>query len=104
MFVLCVSIVLSCVSRGLCDGLDHSFKGVLPSVLIIRLRNLQCEAVKVLTRTVEPLMIMAMMMIMIIDITECIDLPPLCPRNFDSVAIRITLPDNHVSQKRQKAK
>jgi hypothetical protein len=36
---------------------DHSSKGVLPSILI-RLRNLQCEAARVLTRTVEPLMMM----------------------------------------------
>jgi hypothetical protein len=32
--------------------LFHSSKGVLPSVLL-RLRNLQCETTKVLTRTVE---------------------------------------------------
>jgi hypothetical protein len=36
---------------------DHSSKGVLTSVLI-RLRNLRCEAAKGLTRTVEPLMMM----------------------------------------------
>jgi hypothetical protein len=38
---------------------DHSSKGVLPTILI-RLRNLRCETAKVLTRTVEPLMIMMM--------------------------------------------
>jgi hypothetical protein len=44
---------------------DHSSKGVLPNVLI-RLQNLWCEAAKVLTRTVEPLMIVMMMMMMMI--------------------------------------
>jgi hypothetical protein len=38
---------------------DHSSKGVLPRVLI-RQRNLQCEGAKVLTRTVEPLMMIMM--------------------------------------------
>jgi hypothetical protein len=51
-----VFVFLCCVvlCRGICD--------VLPSVLI-RSRNLRCEAAKVLTRTVEPLMMMMMMMI-----------------------------------------
>jgi hypothetical protein len=40
---------------------DHSSKEVLLSILII-LRNLRREAAKVLTRTVEPLMVMVMMM------------------------------------------
>jgi hypothetical protein len=52
-----VFVFLCCVVRV---G-DNSFKGVLPIVLL-RLRNLQCEAVKVLTRTVGPLM-MTMMLI-----------------------------------------
>jgi hypothetical protein len=51
---LCLYVVLSCVGRGLSDGLVQR---VLPSVLI-RLRNFRCEAAKVLTRTVEPLIIM----------------------------------------------
>jgi hypothetical protein len=38
----------------------HPSKGTLLSVLV-RLRNLRCEAAKVLTRTVEPLMMMMMM-------------------------------------------
>jgi hypothetical protein len=37
---------------------DHLFKGVLPSVLI-RLRNLWCEA---LTRTAEPMMMIMVML------------------------------------------
>jgi hypothetical protein len=34
---------------------DHSSKGVLPSILI-SLRNVRCEAAKVILRTVQPLM------------------------------------------------
>jgi hypothetical protein len=44
---------------------DHSSKGVLPCVLI-RLRNLRCEAAKVLIRTIEPLMMMMMMMVVVV--------------------------------------
>jgi hypothetical protein len=40
-----------------CVVLCRSSKGILTSVLI-RLRNLQCKVAKVLTRTVEPLMMM----------------------------------------------
>jgi hypothetical protein len=36
---------------------DHSSKAVISSVLI-RIRNLRCEAAKVLARTVGPLMMM----------------------------------------------
>jgi hypothetical protein len=43
---------------------QHSSKGVLPSVLII-LRNRRCEAAEVLIRTIEPLMMMMMMMMII---------------------------------------
>jgi hypothetical protein len=46
-------VLLSCVARGLCDGLiTRSKESVLPSVLI-RLKNLPCEETKVLSRTVE---------------------------------------------------
>jgi hypothetical protein len=50
-------------SVTLCSPLrraDHSSKGVLPRVLI-RLRNIGCEATKVLKRTVEPQMMLMMM-------------------------------------------
>jgi hypothetical protein len=71
MFVrLCVS-VLCCVVLGTYRPLrhaDHSYKGVLPSALL--LRHLQCEAAKVLTRTVE---LMLMMMIMMVTTTTVFD-------------------------------
>jgi hypothetical protein len=51
-------------------GADHSYKGVLTSVLI-RLRNLRCETARVLTRTVEPLMMMMMMMMMMVVVVVC---------------------------------
>jgi hypothetical protein len=51
-----------CDGRDLCDGLitrpEESYQ-----VYVNRLRNLPCEAAKVLTRTAEPLMMMMMMMI-----------------------------------------
>jgi hypothetical protein len=50
-------VVVSCVGRGLFRRADNSSKGVLPSILI-RLLNLRCEAARVLTKTVEPLMMM----------------------------------------------
>jgi hypothetical protein len=43
--------VLSCVGRGLYDGLITSPK---ESYQVCTLRNIQCEMVKVLSRTVEP--------------------------------------------------
>jgi hypothetical protein len=50
MFVFAfLCCVILCRQRPLRRA-DHSSKGVLPSVLI-RLRNLRCEAAKVLTRT-----------------------------------------------------
>jgi hypothetical protein len=55
---LVTGIVGSNLVRGMGRPLrraDNTSKGVLPSVLI-GLRNLRCEATKVLTRTVEPLM------------------------------------------------
>jgi hypothetical protein len=60
LFLCCVAL---CRLRPLRRA-EHSSRGVLPSVLT-RLRNMQCEAAKVLTGTVEPLMMM-MMMIMVI--------------------------------------
>jgi hypothetical protein len=32
VFVSCVYVLLPCVSRGLCEGADHSSRGVLPYV------------------------------------------------------------------------
>jgi hypothetical protein len=58
-FSLCFCVVLSCVGRGLWRRADHSSKEVLPCVLI-RSRSLRCEAAKILTGTVEPLMMMMM--------------------------------------------
>jgi hypothetical protein len=55
VFVFLCCVVL-CRQRPLRRA-DHSSKGVLPSVLV-RLRNLRCEAAKVLTETVDPLMMM----------------------------------------------
>jgi hypothetical protein len=48
--MLCCPVQVEALRRA-----DNSSKGVLPNILI-RLRNLQCEAAKVLTRTVQPLM------------------------------------------------
>jgi hypothetical protein len=59
VFVFLCCVVL-CRYRPLRRA-DDSSKGVLPSILI-RLLNLQCGAANVLTRTVEPLMMMMMMM------------------------------------------
>jgi hypothetical protein len=55
VFVFLCCVVL-CRYRPLRRA-DHSSKGVLTSVLISS-RNLQCGAARVLTRTVEPLMMM----------------------------------------------
>jgi hypothetical protein len=54
---VCFCVVLSFVGRSL-QRADHWSKEVLLSVLI-RSRNLRCEAAKVLTRTVDPLMMIA---------------------------------------------
>jgi hypothetical protein len=51
-----VFVFLCCVARELCDELITSLKESY-QVLII-LRNLRCEAAKVLTGTIEPLMMM----------------------------------------------
>jgi hypothetical protein len=54
---LCFCVALYCVGRGLCGELIT--RAILPYVLI-RLRDVRCESVKDLTRTVEPLMMMIM--------------------------------------------
>jgi hypothetical protein len=56
MFLCCVVL---CRQRPLRQA-EHSSKRALLSVL--RLRNLRCEVAKVLTRTVDPLMMMMMML------------------------------------------
>jgi hypothetical protein len=61
--VLCLYVVLSCVGRGLRDG---PITRPNESYQVSRLRNVRCEAARVLTRIVEPLMMMMMMMMMCI--------------------------------------
>jgi hypothetical protein len=58
VFMFLCSVVL-CKSRPLRRA-DRLSKGVLPSVLI-RIRNLRCEAAKVFTRTVNSLIMMTML-------------------------------------------
>jgi hypothetical protein len=53
MFVLVFLCCVVCVSRGLCDGLITRPK---ECCCLNRLRNIPCEAAKVNTTTVEPLM------------------------------------------------
>jgi hypothetical protein len=60
--VICFCVVLSCVGRGLCDGLITRLKESY-QMSKNRLRNLRCEAAKVLAKNVEPIMITMM--------TEC---------------------------------
>jgi hypothetical protein len=53
VFLCCFALCwYRCLTRA-----DHLPKDVLPSV-ILTLRNLRCEAARVLTRTVEQLMMM----------------------------------------------
>jgi hypothetical protein len=72
--LLCLYVVLSCVGRGLCDGLitrpTESYH------VSFALRNLRCEAVKVLTMTPEPLMMMMMMMMIMSHETGSLDIKP----------------------------
>jgi len=53
MFVCCECCVLS--GRGLCDGLDHSSRGVLPTVArrCVWSRNLENEEAKARYRAVN---------------------------------------------------
>jgi hypothetical protein len=53
MFVLVFLFCVVCISRGLCDGLITRPK---ECCCLNRLRNIPCEAAKVNTTTVEPLM------------------------------------------------
>jgi hypothetical protein len=61
VFHLCLYVVLFCVGRGLCDGLMTLPKESYRVSYFIRLRKLLCEAAMVLTKTVQPLMMMMMM-------------------------------------------
>jgi hypothetical protein len=67
---LCFCVVLSCVGRGLCGALITCLKESyqVPSSILMRLRNLRCEADFVFTKTADPLMII-IIIIMIVMIT-----------------------------------
>jgi hypothetical protein len=64
-----VFVCFSCVGRGLCDWLITRPKESYQ--VSLELRNLWCEATKVFTRTVDPLMMIIMIMIMIMLVKEC---------------------------------
>jgi hypothetical protein len=67
MFVLCFCVVLCCPVQVEAFATGSLLVKRSPTECLNRLRNLRCEAAKVLTRTVEPLMMMMMMMILILN-------------------------------------